>query len=307
MRRMRKGSLHDWWEIGRPFSWPASVVPVLVGAAVAVSQHRFRLPELLVTLVGAILLQVGTNIVNEVVDVERGVDTPETAGGSRVILEGRLPARTAYRAGVAVLAVVVLMGVWLALRSTLWVLALGALGAVAGYLYTGGPKGYKYLALGVPLVFVLMGPLEVLASYLVQTSRFDWLPLWTSLPVGFLVAAILHGNDMRDLPLDRRAGVATLAGLVGLRRSAWIYRGLVGGAYLVVLALAVWGRLPWTVALVLLSLPAAADPWRRVSRGLEDASQLLPVEPLTARLHLLFGLLLALGTGLPAALEAVGL
>ncbi|MDI3299148.1 MAG: 1,4-dihydroxy-2-naphthoate octaprenyltransferase [Bacillota bacterium] len=302
-----KGRLRDWWEIARPFSWAASVVPVLVGAAVGASQGFLRLPELLVTLVGAVLLQVGTNIVNEVVDVERGVDTPETAGASRVVLEGRLPARTAFRGGVASLVVAVLIGVWLALRSTTWVLALGALGALAGYLYTAGPKGYKYLALGVPLVFLLMGPLEVLASYMVQSSRFDWLPVWTSLPVGCLVAAILHGNDMRDVALDRRAGIATLAGLAGLRASAWIYRGLVAGAYLVVLALVALRALPWSALLVLLSLPAAAGPWRHVERGLADERQLLPVEPLTARLHLVFGILLALGTGLPAVLGAAGL
>ncbi|MBX5463972.1 MAG: 1,4-dihydroxy-2-naphthoate octaprenyltransferase [Clostridia bacterium] len=302
-----RGSLRDWWEIARPFSWTASVVPVLVGAAVAADLGFFRLPELLLTLVGAVLLQIGTNIVNEVVDVERGVDTAETAGASRVVLEGRLPARTAFRAGVASLVAALVIGLWLAVRSTLWVLGLGALGALAGYLYTAGPKGYKYLALGVPLVFLLMGPLEVLASFMVQSGRFDLLPVWTSLPVGFLVAAILHGNDMRDLALDRRAGIATLAGLVGLPTSAWIYRFLLAGAYGVVLLLAALQALPWTALLVLLSLPAAAEPWRHVTRGLADERELLPVEPLSARLHMVFGLLLALGTGLPALLGAVGL
>ncbi|MCL6520817.1 MAG: 1,4-dihydroxy-2-naphthoate octaprenyltransferase [Firmicutes bacterium] len=302
-----RGSLRDWWEIARPFSWTASVVPVLVGAAVAADLGFFRLPELLLTLVGAVLLQIGTNIVNEVVDVERGVDTAETAGASRVVLEGRLPARTAFRAGVASLVAALVIGLWLAVRSTLWVLGLGALGALAGYLYTAGPKGYKYLALGVPLVFLLMGPLEVLASFMVQSGRFDLLPVWTSLPVGFLVAAILHGNDMRDLALDRRAGIATLAGLVGLPTSAWIYRFLLAGAYGVVLLLAALQALPWTALLVLLSLPAAAEPWRHVTRGLADERELLPVEPLSARLHMVFGLLLALGTGLPALLGGVGL
>jgi 1,4-dihydroxy-2-naphthoate octaprenyltransferase len=170
---------------------------------------------------------------------------------------------------------------------------------VAGYGYTGPPFQYKFHALAVPLVFFLMGPIEVVGSYFAISGRFDSVALVASIPIGLLVAAILHANEWRDISEDARTGIATLSAALGARRAHYVYMSLVTGAYLAVGVAAMGRLLPVSSLLVLLSLPMFISVIRAAEFGASGQVHALAMIDLkTARLHMIFGLLLAAGLAL---------
>lgn len=283
-----------WLMAVRPFSLTASAIPVLLGTVLALPSHSFLPLPFLVALVGGVLLQIGTNLVNSYYDYRNGLDTPQNKGHIQPFLVlGWLPARSALMGGYVAFALAALGGFYLiAIRG--WIIALlGVIGILGGYWYTAGPVNYKYRGLGVPLVFVLMGLLMTLGGYVVQTGRLSGSVLLASLPVACLVAAILHGNDLRDEGDDRASGVVSLTTWLGHRGAVALYDLLVAGAYATTLLNIGLGILPAWTLVVALTLPGAFHLIRRVHAGGE---LVIPVEPLTARLHLQFGLLLTAGT-----------
>ena len=302
---MRASSLRAWWEMVRPFSFPGSVVPVAVGSAIAWAGGRAEAAALPLVLLGLVLTQSGTNVVNEVVDVDRGVDTPTAIRPSRVLIEGRLSGASARRGGVLLLALGAAVGGVLALAFRLGPLPalFGLAGALIGYSYTGAPLHLKYRALGLPAVALALGPLAVLGAQYVQARALTAGALLASLPVGSLVAAILLANDIRDLAGDRAAGIRTGATVLGRQRAWRLYVGLLLFAYAVVAGGVATHLLPRPALLAFLSAPlawgAVASVGRAPSqRAAEHALARLDVR--SAGLHLVFGLLLATGLGLPA-------
>jgi 1,4-dihydroxy-2-naphthoate octaprenyltransferase len=299
---MPSGKVAAWLEIGRPFSWTASVVPVLVGSALAWHDGAFSFPLFLLVLLASVALQAGTNVINELYDVKNHVDTLESPRASRALVEGRLTAREARWGGLALFGFVGVVGLGLVALRGLPMLALGIAGMLGGYFYTAPPFQYKYRALGVPLVFLLMGPLMVVGAYYALTGHYSDQALLASLPVGFLVAAILHANDVRDVDDDARTGFRTLSTLVGQVTAAHLYVAMLGLAYVLVVALVAARVLPvWSLA-TLLVLPLAYGAGQRMERGVHTSggvAQLARIDQATAQIHLLFGLLLALAFLLP--------
>ncbi|MCP4589696.1 MAG: prenyltransferase, partial [bacterium] len=183
------------------------------------------------------------------------------------------------------------------------IMGLGVLGLLGGFFYTARPVGYKYIALGDALVFMLMGPLMVIGTYFVLTDSYSHSVLIASLPVGCLVAAILHANNMRDIQHDRDAQVRTVANLLGHDLSRLEYYILVGGAYVAVLGMIVGGLVsPWGL-LVFATAPLAAKNFRRVVRSQpQQPETIATLDVQTAQLHLAFGLLFSLAILLGALL-----
>lgn len=295
-----------WFLALRPWSFTASFIPVTLGAVLAGQQGSFNLPLYFLTVAGGVLLHAGTNMVNTHYDFLAGVDTAANKGRTQpVLVLGWLQPRELLRGGYVAFALAALIGIYLtALRG--WpLLALGVIGLIGGYGYTARPLAYKYQGLGVPLVFILMGPLMALGGYVVQAGSWQWLPVLVSLPVGFLVSAILHGNDLRDVDTDRDSSIRTLAHFLGAGSGSF-YIFLLLGAYLTLALLVAWGLLPGTALLALLTIPEGYKLVRMVRAGLAgDQSLLGSVEPLTARLHLLFGVLLIAGIMVNLFLSAI--
>jgi 1,4-dihydroxy-2-naphthoate polyprenyltransferase len=284
------------WEILRPFAYTASVIPVLAGAALAVVDGAFSPLPFLAALVGGVLLHSGTNIVNEVYDVRQGVDTIISPRGSHAIVKGRMSERAALATAATAFVLASLFGLYLiALRGPA-IIVLGLLGLVGGWGYTAPPLQYKYRALGVPLVFLLMGPLMVVGSYFAITGAWSLSALVLSIPVGCLVAAILHGNEWRDISEDTRAGITTLSSRIGKEWAHYGYVALILGAY-ITLGLAVAFRLlPPATLLAILSLPFLAQVVRSAELGATgQARAIAMIDVQTARLHLAFGSLLVAG------------
>ncbi|MDQ6682009.1 MAG: LLM class flavin-dependent oxidoreductase [Chloroflexota bacterium] len=298
--RRRAGAV---WEIIRPFAYTASVIPVAAGGALAFVDQRFSVGLFLLALLGALLLHTGTNVINEVYDVRQGIDTITSPRASHAIVKGRISERAAYRLGVASFAAAAAVGIVLiALRG--WPIAvLGIIGLAGGYFYTAPPFQYKFHALGVPLVFALMGPIMTLGAYYAASGQPSPGALILSVPIGLLVAAILHGNEWRDMSEDTRAGIVTLSSRVGKELAHYAYLGLTLGAY-ISLGLAVAFRLlPPTTLLAILSLPLLVVVLRSAELGATGQARAIAMIDLqTARLHMTFGALLVLGVVLSAYL-----
>ncbi|MDQ7828190.1 MAG: 1,4-dihydroxy-2-naphthoate octaprenyltransferase [Armatimonadota bacterium] len=282
-----------WWRAARPFSLTASLTPVLVGVAAAHHDGRFDLLRALATLLGAVAIQVGTNLINDYYDYVRGVDEPGVVGPSGVIHQGLLPPEVVRRGGLVAFGVGAALGLWLAASAGWPILVLGVLSVLAGYAYTGGPLPLGYVGLGDLVVCLFMGPGIVLGAYYVQTRALGPTPLWASLPLAALVTAILVVNNLRDLESDRRKGKRTLATLLGRSGTLWEYALLVAAAYATLVGGAVAGALPPLALASLLTLPAAWRTWQAV-RTVTDPPTLTR-EGLrgTARLHQHVGLVLA--------------
>jgi 1,4-dihydroxy-2-naphthoate polyprenyltransferase len=291
------------WEIARPFSFTASTVPVAAGGALAALAGAFDPWLFLAALVGGVALHIGTNVTNEIYDVRKGVDTIVSPRASHAIVKGRITDRAAYRFAIAAFAVAVLAGIVL-IQARGWpIVALGLIGLIGGYTYTAPPFQYKYGPIGLPLVFLLMGPLMVIGSFYAVSGRFDPAAIAASIPVGLLVAAILHGNEWRDISEDARAGAVTFSVRAGRNAAHWLYIGLVVGAYVALSAGVVLNLLPTWTLLAMLSLPLLVRQIRSSELGATGQQRAIAMIDLeTAQLHAAFGYLLVVGLVIAALL-----
>ncbi len=285
-----------WLRASRPFSLTAAFIPVTLGTVLAWREGYFNLLFYLLAVTVGIMLQIGTNLVNTNYDYINGVDTTASSGDSNPILVmGWLSPPAVIKGGYLAFALAALSGLYLVFLRGWPLLLLGLVGVLGGYGYTARPLAYKYRGLGVPLVFILMGPLMVLGGYVVQTGYWQWTPVLVSLPVGFLVAGIMHGNDLRDVETDRLAAVKTWSHIMG-DKSEHCYYFLILGAYLSTILLVVGGLLPWPALLPLVLLQQGIKLTRMVRGGFRGNPALLgPIEPLTANLHLKYGMLFIIG------------
>jgi 1,4-dihydroxy-2-naphthoate octaprenyltransferase len=289
-----------WYEIGRPFSLTASSVPVAAAGALALIDGKFNLPLFLAALIGAVFLHFGTNITNEIYDVRHGIDTITSPRASHALLKGRVKEREAFALVAACFAIATVMGIGLiAVRG--WPIAvLGALGLIGGWGYTAPPLELKYRALGVPMVFLLFGPLSVVGAYYAVTGEFTPQAVFVSIPVGFLVAAILHGNEWRDMADDARYGIGTLSTLIGRKPAYYGYVGMVVGAYLALAIGVMLGALSSTALLAMLSLPLLVRAIHASDLGaMGQQRAIAKIDLETAQLHAAFGVLLVIGLALP--------
>ncbi|HEX5418175.1 MAG TPA: LLM class flavin-dependent oxidoreductase [Chloroflexota bacterium] len=292
-----------WSEILRPFSFTGTLIPIAVGGALAGLDGLFVPWLFILALLGGLALQSGTNVTNEIYDVRRGTDNITSPRASHAILKGVVPEREAFALAFGAFGVAVLVGTALFLARGWPVLVIGGLGLLGGYFYTAPPFEYKYRALGLPLVFAQMGLLEVVGTYYVITAGFSSRALIAAVPVGLLVAAILHANEWRDIREDARLGARTISSMLGERRAYGLYLGLLVGAYLSVAVAAVVGALPVASVLVILSLPWFVSVLQASTLGSSgNLGAIAMIDLKTARLHLFFGAFLALGLALPTVL-----
>jgi 1,4-dihydroxy-2-naphthoate octaprenyltransferase len=288
--------LGAYYEIARPFSFTASTVPVAVGGALAAVEGLFDWTLFLVALAASVLLHIGTNVTNEIYDVRKGVDTIVSPRASHAIVKGRIGDREAQVLSILAFAAAFALGVYLVSVRGWPIVALGLAGLIGGYTYTAPPFQYKFSSFGIPLVFLLMGPLMVVGAFYAITGTFDWSALAVSIPVGLLVAAILHGNEWRDISEDARAGARTFSVRAGRDAAHWLYISLVVGAYLALSGAVVGGLLPTWTLLAMLSLPLLVRQIRSAEFGASGQQRAIAMIDLqTAQLHAAFGYLMVIG------------
>ncbi|MFB6353367.1 MAG: 1,4-dihydroxy-2-naphthoate polyprenyltransferase [Halobacteriales archaeon] len=299
-----------WLMAARPHTLPAAASPVVVGTGLAVHDGVFAPLPALAALVGAALIQVGTNLANDYFDAVKGADTADREGFTRVTAGGLIDPSTVRLATAATFGLAGLVGLYLVAVGGVPVLVVGLASIAAGVLYTGGPYPLGYYGLGDLFVFVFFGLLAVTGTYYVQAvAAAPAVPLWlppgtvtveavlASLPMAGLVTDILVVNNVRDLETDRAAGKRTLAVIVGYAGARAEFVGLLALAYVVPVWFWLGEGFDAAVLLPLLTLPYAA----RITRTLlsrTDGAALNPALEHTGRLTAAFAGLFAVGLAL---------
>jgi len=291
-----RGSAAAWVLAIRPATLPVGVVPVLVGAAVAWAASGgagFRALPVLLALACALLLQVGTNLANDVFDAEKGADTADRLGPTRATQSGLLGARQVRGAMIAVFALAIAGGAALAVQVGWPIVAIGLASVLAGVLYTGGPWPLGYHGLGDAFVMLFFGFVAVAGTCFAATGTVAPLAWGAAVPVGALATAVLVVNNVRDRATDAACGKRTLAVRFGRRFGVAEYALLVLAALATPAVLVGAGLARPTALVSLLVLPWALSLIRAVAG--RDGRALNPLLGSTARLLLAHGALLSLG------------
>ncbi|WP_241430718.1 1,4-dihydroxy-2-naphthoate polyprenyltransferase [Haloferax elongans] len=295
----------------RPQTLPAAAAPVLVGTALAVHDGLFAPLPALAALVGALLIQVGTNFANDYYDAIQGADTEAREGFTRVTAGGLIPPAEVKRAMYLTFAAAILLGTYLVYVGGVPILVIGLLSVASGIAYTGGPYPLGYHGLGDLFVFVFFGLVAVVGTYYVQAASILAAPLsmgippetvtlvavLASLPIAAISTNILVVNNIRDKEEDATTGKRTLAVRFGYGFARAEYVVMLVVAYAVPLYLWTRSGFEWHVLLPFLSMPIAARIARTVLT--ETNGELLnPALEDTGKLLALYALLFSVGLAL---------
>lgn len=292
----RPGGIGAWILAARPRTLTAAVVPVLVGTGLAFHERSFAMWPALAALLGAVLIQVGTNLANDYFDHKKGADAGRR-GPTRVTQAGLVTEGQMRRAIVVAFTGAILCGIYLAAIGGWPIVVIGLLSILSGLAYTGGPYPLGYHGLGDLFVFVFFGIVAVAGSFYVQSHRLTPLALWAAVPVGLLSVAILTVNNIRDIESDRTAGKRTLVVRWGRGFGIAEYTFCIALAFAVPVVLVASRRLsPWGL-LPLIASPLAPPLLQRVASS-ADPVELVRCLGATSRLLLLYGLLFAVGVAL---------
>ncbi|MGE3074486.1 MAG: 1,4-dihydroxy-2-naphthoate octaprenyltransferase [Dehalococcoidia bacterium] len=289
-------SAKTWFQASRPFSFTAAVVPALVGSLLDADQ-TFSLWKAALAILGSIFFLAGTNFVNDYFDDRKGADGEGSLGMAGFIQRGLLTPKAVLTAGFACFAAGAVIGIVLCLASGWELFFIGVASALAGFLYTGWPLHLAYIGLGEIVVFFFMGPIIVMGASFVQVEEFTWEAFVASLPIAFLVTAILHANNLRDIEHDRLAGKRTIATVIGRE---WANREmylLLAATYIALIVAWAVGALPWPALVPLATIPFVR-PIVQVIRAGGNPKKLNLALFHTAQLHMRFGALMAVGLGL---------
>jgi 1,4-dihydroxy-2-naphthoate polyprenyltransferase len=292
----KRNPVRAWVMASRPRTLTASIVPVIVGTALAVRDGVFNMWVALAALLAAVLIQIGTNLANDLHDFKKGADTDTRLGPTRVTSAGLLTPREVESGMWVVFGLAAACGLYVVYVGGWPILVIGITSILAGIAYTAGPFPLGYNGLGDVAVFIFFGLAGVMGTYYAQARAVTLDAFVTAVPVGALTTNILVVNNVRDTDTDRAAGKRTLAVLWG--------RGAARAEYAVLLALAygaplvLWllrGARVW-VLLPLLTIPVAVRLARVVITTEGPALNRALAE--TAQFLAFYGLLFALGLAL---------
>jgi len=287
-------SLQIWLIASRPRTLPAAVAPVLVGTALASTVGPLDWLAVVAASLGALFIQVGTNLSNDYSDARRGADTEDRLGPVRVTAGGLVPPKQVLFATYTSFGMAVLCGIYLIIIAGPVLLLIGAASILAGVLYTGGPRPYGYEGFGEVFVFTFFGIVAVTGSYFVQRQALEWEAFVLAIPVGLLASAILVVNNVRDLETDRRAGKKTLAVRLGRANTRRLFAVMVALAYPTALIPSLVGSLNAWPLLVVLTIPIAVALAKTVASH-TDGPTLNSALARAGLLELAFCLLLTIG------------
>ena len=253
-----------WWLAIRPRTLPAAASGVVMGSALAWADHSFQILPALAALFVALLLQIGSNVANDVYDFERGADTAERQGPLRVTQARLLTPSQVKRGMWIIFFLAAVFGLYLAYLRGWEVIIVGVAAIISAIAYTGGPFPLGYYGLGDLFVFIFFGLVAVTGTYFVQVGSISTAAWWMAVPVGLMITAILVVNNLRDLENDKKAGKHTLAVRLGAQGTRTEYLFCMAAAYLLLPMLVFLKIIPAFSMLAWVSIPLALKVLRVV-------------------------------------------
>src|SRR2546427_11049132 len=286
----------------------ATIIPVILGGVIAFQvAHVFNIGTFLLTLMGASLIQIATNMLNDYFDFKSGNDLQVKhqnpfAGGGRVLTAGLIKPSTHLLVSASCLVLGIVIGLYFVLAQGLaYLFWLGLVGVVSSYFYVGPPFRLAYRGVGEFIVGLNFGPVMTLGAYYVQTGTFALEPFLASLPIGLLIAAVLWVNEFPDMDADKAVGKQTLVLRLGYLRSVSVYQGLLAASYLLVITYDLLHDLlkqtvtSYVTLIVLVTLPIGMKALKVLKANYRDPHAIIPANANTIMLHLSFGILSILG------------
>jgi 1,4-dihydroxy-2-naphthoate octaprenyltransferase len=290
---MAQNRLHVWLLAARPKTLPAASAPVLIGTAMAHTGGGVHWLSAIAALIGALLIQIGTNFANDYFDFRKGTDTSDRLGPLRVTQAGLVKPETMKRATTIVFGLAILVGIYLVWRGGWPIVVIGLLSVLFGVLYTGGPYPLGYNGLADLFVLIFFGPVAVGGTYYVQTLDINTAVIIAGLAPGFFSVAILTVNNLRDLESDRAAGKKTLAVRFGRTFVLTEYNWSLFLAGTVPFVLVLFFQAPMSSVLAALTVAPAIMAMRKVARV--SGRNLNDCLAGTGRLLLVYSVLFSLG------------
>ena len=282
-----------WIQAARLRTLPAAIAPVLIGVALAIREDQFHFLAAASALIGALIIQIGTNFANDYFDFVKGTDNEHRIGPPRATQAGLVKPETMKKAFIFTFAALLPFAIYLSIRGG-WPLAIiGVLSVICGILYTGGPKPLGYLGLGDIFVLVFFGPVAVWGTYYVQSQSLNVIPAIIGLAPGAISTAILVVNNLRDKDTDVHTGKRTLAVRFGARFARIEYTLCLVLAGIIPPALAGLQHGPWAASAALLFVIPAVSPLR--SMWTESGRDLDKNLGKTGQLLVIYSVLFTLG------------
>ncbi|MBK7104365.1 MAG: 1,4-dihydroxy-2-naphthoate polyprenyltransferase [Ignavibacteriae bacterium] len=282
-----------WILASRPKTLPAAVVPVLIGTSIVSFETKVNFLASAVALICAVLIQIGTNFVNDLYDYLSGADNETRKGPLRVLASGLITVSEMKFAIILVFSVTFFLGLYLVYISTWITLLIGLLSIFAGIAYTAGPYPLAYNGLGDVFVFLFFGVVGTVGTYYVQVVEVSTLAIWASIPVGALITNILVVNNYRDIDEDKEVGKNTLAVKMGRRFTQYQYLVFMILSYLILFVVYFTYNQRLFVFLPLLTLPLSIKLIRMIFSY--TGKELNKTLELTAKLSAFYGFLFAIG------------
>ncbi len=285
--------MRRWMTIVKFWTFPISVVPITVGAAISAGSFKPLLYALMV--IGVVCLNFVANMLNDIFDFRYGIDKPSDVAVIRRVhplISGGSTERQLIWASAILAAIAAACGAYIALHRGFIVIEAGIVGALAAVFYTAGRRSIKSVGLGELLVFLIYGPVITVSAYFVEAGSFSYAAAAASIPVGLVIAMILLANNIRDIKADSSSGLSTLAVRLGARKAKRIFNAMAFWVYGTVVLFSLAGAMPIYSLVTLASVPYAIGISGRVA-----SSQDIPYNSAeqVSRLALVFGILLALG------------
>ncbi len=292
MQSIKSSKLDSWWIAIRPHTLPAAITPVLVAWSITYQHQSYKLLPALAAIFSALMFQIISNLVNDVVDFNKGTDTEERLGFKRVTQSGLLSQREVWAGVFLAIFLALIAGSYLIWLRGYWVLLIGVVSILASIAYTAGPVPLAYNGFGDLFVLIFFGFVNLCGSVYVIMAKIPSISWVMAFNLGALITAILVVNNIRDIESDRKAGRRNIPIVFGLDVAFWEYRVLIGLPYILLL-IAAGVTQQYFLLLPLLSLPLAFKLLRDLPNT--KGEKLNPFLGKTAQLVLRYGVLLAIG------------
>lgn len=283
------------WQLTRPHTLTATFAPVILGTMLAINDGPINWLLFTAMLVCGLFLQIATNLFNEYYDFKRGLDTVDSVGiGGALVRHGTKPSSVLAFA-LILYGLSILIGIYICMNSSWWLVVIGIIGMLIGYLYTGGPMPIAYTPFGELFAGLSMGIGFILIAYFIQTGDVSMTSFLVSVPLGILVGGINMSNNIRDIKEDTIGGRKTLAILLGREKAIQLLAISFIVSYAWIVGLVIFGVVsPWLL-LVFISMPKPIAAIKNFKEGEGIPMKQGLAMKSTALTNTFFGFLLSIG------------